>query len=85
MIDFDTDATHATNGSSSVWMTVTQAISVLNSALANVDNDNYNGIFDAEGWTNYDQGVDAVMAGYQDATVKGITGDTNDVIYFLSD
>ncbi|MER0354025.1 Ig-like domain-containing protein [Vibrio vulnificus] len=85
MIDFDTDAIHATNGSSSVWMTVTQAISVLNSALANVDNDNYNGIFDAEGWTNYDQGVDAVMAGYQDATVKGITGDTNDVIYFLSD
>ncbi|HFQ5123416.1 TPA: cadherin-like domain-containing protein [Vibrio vulnificus] len=85
MIDFDTDATHATNGSSSVWMTVTQAISVLNSALANVDNDNYNGIFDAEGWTNYDQGVDAVMAGYQDATVKGITGDTNDVNYFLSD
>ncbi|EGQ7852628.1 Ig-like domain-containing protein, partial [Vibrio vulnificus] len=85
MIDFDTDATHATNGSSSIWMTVAQAITVLSSAYANVDKNNYNGIFDAEGWTNYDQGVDAVMAGYQDAIVKGITGDTNDVIYFLSD
>ncbi|MER0359395.1 Ig-like domain-containing protein [Vibrio vulnificus] len=85
MIDFDTDATHATNGSSSVWMTVAQAITVLSSAYANVDKNNYNGIFDAEGWTNYDKGVDAVVAGYQNSAIKGISGDTNDVIYFLSD
>ncbi|KFK54791.1 hypothetical protein JS86_11500 [Vibrio vulnificus] len=85
MIDFDTDATHATNGSSSIWMTVAQAITVLSSAYANVDKNNYNGIFDAEGWTNYDKGVDAVVAGYQNSAIKGISGDTNDVIYFLSD
>ncbi|ELV8626614.1 cadherin-like domain-containing protein, partial [Vibrio cidicii] len=85
MIDFDTDATHATNGSSSIWMTVAQAITVLSSAYENVDKNNYNGIFDAEGWTNYDKGVDAVVAGYQDSIINGISGDTNDVIYFLSD
>ncbi|HGS4800237.1 TPA: Ig-like domain-containing protein [Vibrio cholerae] len=78
MVDFDTSATHAQNTSSNIWMTVEEAIDVLKNA-------DKKGIFDAEGWTNYDKGVDAVVAGYQDSIINGISGDTNDVIYFLSD
>lgn len=78
MVDFDTNANHARNTSSNIWMTVEEAIDVLKNA-------DKKGIFDADGWTNYDQGLDAVVKGYQDSIIKGISGDTNDVIYFLSD
>ncbi|SYZ81465.1 iron-regulated protein FrpC [Vibrio paracholerae] len=78
MVDFDTNANHARNTSSNIWMTVDEAIDVLKNA-------DKKSIFNAGGWTNYDKGVDAVVAGYQNSAIKGISGDTNDVIYFLSD
>ncbi|EOW9458958.1 cadherin-like domain-containing protein [Vibrio cholerae] len=78
MVDFDTSASHARNTSSNIWMTAEEAIDVLKNA-------DKKSIFNAGGWTNYDKGVDAVVAGYQDSIINGISGDTNDVIYFLSD
>ncbi|EJL6492974.1 cadherin-like domain-containing protein [Vibrio cholerae] len=78
MVDFDTSASHARNTSSNIWMTAEEAIDVL-------ENADKKSIFNAGGWTNYDKGVDAVVAGYQDSIINGISGDTNDVIYFLSD
>ncbi|EOG7733236.1 cadherin-like domain-containing protein [Vibrio cholerae] len=78
MVDFDTSANHARNTSLNIWMTVDEAIDVLKNA-------DKKSIFNAGGWTNYDKGVDAVVAGYQNSAIKDISGDTNDVIYFLSD
>ncbi|WP_181712811.1 Ig-like domain-containing protein [Vibrio tarriae] len=78
MVDFDTSANHARNASLNIWMTVDEAIDVLKNA-------DKKSIFNAGGGTNYDKGVDAVVAGYQNSAIKGISGDTNDVIYFLSD
>ncbi|MFM9598216.1 hypothetical protein ACKI1O_54195, partial [Streptomyces scabiei] len=66
-------------------MTVSEAISILQKASDTVDKWNYDGEFDPDGWTNYDSGLDAVMEGYNESQVTNIKGETNDVIYFLSD
>ncbi|MCG9558317.1 Ig-like domain-containing protein [Vibrio kanaloae] len=88
LVDFDTSASLVESGrgaNTSVWMTVSEAISILQKASDTVDKWNYDGEFDPDGWTNYDSGLDAVMEGYNESQVTNIKGETNDVIYFLSD
>ncbi|MGF1711079.1 Ig-like domain-containing protein [Vibrio kagoshimensis] len=80
LIDFDSEATNTG------WKTVTEAIALLETAQEKVDEDNYNGIFDAEGWTYYEDGVGAAIDGYKVSPVSDLpSGQTNDVVYFLSD
>ncbi|MFB9151731.1 Ig-like domain-containing protein, partial [Vibrio gallaecicus] len=80
LIDFDSEATNTG------WKTVTEAIALLETAQEKVDEDDYNGIFDAEGWTYYEDGVGAAIDGYKVSPVSDLpSGQTNDVVYFLSD
>ncbi|CDT87371.1 Iron-regulated protein FrpC (fragment) [Vibrio coralliirubri] len=80
LIDFDSGATNTG------WKTVAEAIAILTTAQEKVDERNYNGIFDAQGGTDYEDGVEAAIAGYNTNPVSNLSSDdTNDVVYFLSD
>ncbi len=79
LIDFDSNA--KTYG----WMSVTQAIDKLSYALDRVDSSDYRGIFDPAGSTDYEDAAEATIDGYGLEPVKSLQGETNDVIYFLSD
>ncbi|WP_438469078.1 type I secretion C-terminal target domain-containing protein [Vibrio vulnificus] len=79
LIDFDSNA--KTYG----WMSVTQAIDKLSYALDRVDSSDYRGIFDPAGSTDYEDAAEATIEGYGLEPVKSLQGETNDVIYFLSD
>ncbi|MFA0570267.1 Ig-like domain-containing protein [Vibrio gallaecicus] len=80
LIDFDSNATNTG------WKTVTEAIAILTTAQEKVDERNYNGIFDAQGGTDYEDGVEAAIAGYNTNPVSNLSSDdTNGVVYFLSD
>ncbi|WP_394250820.1 Ig-like domain-containing protein, partial [Vibrio profundi] len=80
LIDFDSDA------SSTAWKTVDEAIAILTTAKNGVDDYGYNGIFDAEGGTDYEDAAEAAIDGYNSAPVSSMNpDDVNGVVYFLSD
>ncbi|KII75266.1 RTX toxin, partial [Vibrio renipiscarius] len=96
LIDFDDQLTDGTDGQSNDnadrsaqsegWMTVNQAIVILDSALSSVTDSSYRGVFDPSGYTDYEEAVYGVMNGYDDAALNSVDlTNTNDVIFFLSD
>ncbi|PQJ88002.1 Ig-like domain-containing protein, partial [Aliivibrio sifiae] len=67
------------------WFTVQSAIDALNAALVDIAEKNKDENFYPKGGTDYEEGIYAVMSGYQDTQITNITGETNDVVYFFSD
>ncbi|WP_255310601.1 Ig-like domain-containing protein [Aliivibrio sp. 1S128] len=87
LVDFDNQKHHSEdeNAESLGWFTVQSAINALNAALVDIANENEDEDFYPDGGTDYEEGIYAVISGYQDAQVTDITGETNDVVYFFSD
>ncbi|WP_017021540.1 Ig-like domain-containing protein, partial [Aliivibrio logei] len=67
------------------WFTVQSAIDALNAALVDIAEKDKDEYFYPKGGTDYEEGIYAVMSGYQDTQITNITGETNDVVYFFSD
>ncbi|ANS87376.1 Poly(beta-D-mannuronate) C5 epimerase [Vibrio scophthalmi] len=96
LIDFDNKFYDGPDGSSSDnadrsapsegWMSVDAAITMLDTALGNITDSSYYGVFDPAGATDYEEAVYGVMNGYDDAALNSVDlTNTNDVIFFLSD
>ncbi|MGF1902445.1 Ig-like domain-containing protein [Aliivibrio sifiae] len=87
LVDFDNQKHHTEdeNAESLGWFTVQSAINALNAALVDIVNENEDEDFYPDGGTDYEEGIYAVISGYQDSQVTDITGETNDVVYFFSD
>ncbi|MEJ6119521.1 cadherin domain-containing protein [Aliivibrio salmonicida] len=87
LVDFD-DQKHSSQDKdveSLGWFTVQSAIDALNAALVDIAEKDKDEHFYPKGGTDYEEGIYAVMSGYQDTQITNITGETNDVVYFLSD
>ncbi|WP_375320022.1 Ig-like domain-containing protein [Aliivibrio logei] len=87
LVDFDNQKHHSEdeNVESLGWFTVQSAINTLNAALGNIAAEDGDKDFYPDGGTDYEEGIYAVISGYQDIQVTNITGETNDVVYFFSD
>nr|WP_304503136.1 cadherin domain-containing protein [Aliivibrio sp. SR45-2] len=85
LVDFDNKTNDDSDVESLGWFTVDSAIEALNTALSDIANEDSDEDFYPTGGTDYEEGIYAAMSGYQDIQITSITGETNDVVYFLSD
>nr|WP_159064813.1 tandem-95 repeat protein [Thaumasiovibrio subtropicus] len=89
LVDFDDRYSDSSDSSATSlgWYSVNDAISTLTTAKDQLAayGDNYSGVFKPQGGTDYEEAAYAVMGGYESTTITSIEGETNDVIYFLSD
>ncbi|WP_216652985.1 Ig-like domain-containing protein [Vibrio aestuarianus] len=91
LVDFDNQYTEKSDSHavSLGWYTVDNALALLRDVIKGMDKANgnsYSGLFDPEGGTDYEEAVYAIMNGYKDSQFpSNIIGQTNDVIYVISD
>ncbi|NGZ94120.1 cadherin-like domain-containing protein, partial [Vibrio aestuarianus subsp. cardii] len=91
LVDFDNQYTEKSDSHavSLGWYTVDNALALLRDVIKGMDKVNgnsYSGLFDPEGGTDYEEAVYAIMNGYKDSQFpSNIIGQTNDVIYVISD
>jgi hypothetical protein len=90
LVDFDNDYSNSwkdpdSKATSLGWYTIGDALTLLNDALDGLENNNYRGVFDPAGGTDYEEAVYAIMNGYQDDKVTTLNGDTQDSIFIISD
>ncbi|WP_260258402.1 Ig-like domain-containing protein [Vibrio intestinalis] len=84
LIDFDNKLSNDSQAMPMQWGSVSDAISKLETAMDDIAQGNSSAPFAIGGATDYEEAVYAVMNGYNDAAVSGLTN-TNDQIFFLSD